>query len=61
MANEVEHVKTWVESKNREARLGLTEREVNLAAKIGADTWKGNTGVGQAADNGIAAVKRIRE
>jgi hypothetical protein len=61
MANEVEHVKFWVERKNREDRLGLTQREVDLAAKIGADTWKGNTGVGQAADNGISAVKRTRE
>lgn len=57
----VRDVKSWVNRYNHDENLGMTNREVDLAAKIGADTFKGNTGIGQAAENGIAAVKRMRE
>jgi hypothetical protein len=54
-------VKGWVERQNKDHGHGLTPKEVEKAATIGEAMFKGNVGVGHAADAGIEAVKKLRE
>ena len=58
-----EWVKSWVERYNSEQRPEnrLTPREVQKAAVIGNAAFKGSVGVGDAAEAGIEAVKKLRE
>lgn len=61
MADNKEWVKGWVERINQREGHGLTPKEVDKAATIGESCFKGNVGVGHAADAGIEAVKKLRE
>jgi hypothetical protein len=59
--NNKRQVEGWVRSKNEREGHGLTEREIQKAAIIGAEAWKGQVGVGHAAETGINSVKKLRE
>ena len=61
MSDNKEWVKSWVERYNREDRHGLNEKEIDKAATIGESMFKGNVGVGHAAEAGIDAVKKLRD